>query len=255
MEDKKMTTLRRILSIGVLAAAYVGISAAGTITYTATPVTNNTDFGSTFTLQDFNLVGQTLTGVTLTFTGSLTTTQLILQNQANTSVASGFQTFAYSSTATLGAVLGSDSADPGLDLSALTDSFVIKNTGTIGLGGGGANTVVNCSPVNVPSASCNTVNYAGLANIVNGPASANTTDGNVSDYIGTGTFTIGANTVSFNGFSGGGNNIQVNQTTTGTLDVAVTYTYQPTASPEPATLFLMGSALVGVGILRKRMKA
>jgi len=37
--------------------------------------------------------------------------------------------------------------------------------------------------------------------------------------------------------------------------ITVQYTYNPyTSLPEPATLFLMGSALVGVGLIRKRAK-
>jgi hypothetical protein len=54
-----------------------------------------------------------------------------------------------------------------------------------------------------------------------------------------------------------GGNFTTTQVTDAVAELTVTYTYTPpfTGVPEPATLFLMGSALVGVGLLRKRSKS
>ncbi len=51
-----------------------------------------------------------------------------------------------------------------------------------------------------------------------------------------------------------GGNTNDTQNTFANITGDVVYTYNSNA-PEPATLFLMGSALVGVGVLRKRFKA
>ena len=55
-----------------------------------------------------------------------------------------------------------------------------------------------------------------------------------------------------------GGNFLTTQTTDAVANLSVTYNYTPNpppgSAPEPATLFLMGTALVGTGLLRKRMK-
>jgi hypothetical protein len=251
----KAVDMKRIFAIAGLAAVFVGVSAADNITYTSAPLsfTQNTDFSTSFLLPYFNLAGETLTGVTLSFTGSLNTGELQLQNQAGTTLANGVQTFTYVASSDLAAT--SDSADPGLGLGGLGTNFTIINTGAISLGGGGSSTVVNCSPINVPSLACNTINYAGLSPIASGPTTTSISDSNLADYIGAGNFSVGADTFSLESFSGGGGNIAVNQTSSATEAVSVTYTYGPSSSsPEPATMVLFGSALVGLGCIRKRIR-
>jgi hypothetical protein len=247
--------VRRAFTMAALAATFVAVSAASTITYTSTPLsfTQNTDYTTSFSLPLFNIAGQTLTGVTISFTGSLTTTTLQLQNQAGTTLANGIETFTYVSSEDLYAT--SDSVDPGLNLGGLGTNFTILNSGSITLGGGGTTTPVTCSPINAPSTACNTVNFAGLASISDGPATTSVSDSALADYLGAGTFTLGAKTFGLESFSGGGNNIAVNQTTSATEAATVTYTYQPTSTtPEPATMLLFGSALVGLGCIRKRIR-
>ncbi len=52
----------------------------------------------------------------------------------------------------------------------------------------------------------------------------------------------------------GGGNGTLTQITTAPLNGSLVYTYVPTgAAPEPTTLFLMGSALIGVGLIRKKI--
>jgi hypothetical protein len=53
-----------------------------------------------------------------------------------------------------------------------------------------------------------------------------------------------------------GGNFTAEQVTTAVANLTVTYDYSPpTSTPEPGTLLLMGTALIGAGFLRKRRKA
>jgi hypothetical protein len=81
----------------------------------------------------------------------------------------------------------------------------------------------------------------------------------LSGYVGTGTFaTFYFSTVTFSGSSGGGGNAQTTASTQAKGWGEVTYTYlindpPPGSTPEPFTLGLLGSGLVGLGLLgRKR---
>jgi hypothetical protein len=79
-----------------------------------------------------------------------------------------------------------------------------------------------------------------------------------SPYAGVGTFTLGITTNTFSGASGGGGNFNFDQNTTGSEVISVIYNYHAaptTGTPEPATMTLLGSALLGVGFFaRKRSK-
>ncbi len=72
------------------------------------------------------------------------------------------------------------------------------------------------------------------------------------------TFTLTGTTYGTSTVGGGGNNISSILHSTATFQAEVDYFYTPAgpppSTPEPATLVLMGTALAGVGLLRKRIK-
>ena len=76
---------------------------------------------------------------------------------------------------------------------------------------------------------------------------------NLAKYVGAGTFTLGGFTLSGTSFTGGGGNIKLTQVTKVLVTAEVDYTYF-TPAPEPSTVALMGSALLGLGVMRKRLR-
>jgi len=245
-----MTNIRRILSVGALALAYVGVSAANTITYNASFGPATTDFSNgvmSLTLFDPTAFGgATLTGVTLTLGVTDTITSLELTNTAP-----GSQSFRFFSQVVVDDIGGGPSNSPTDTISIPT--LNVFDTGNIVLGG--TSTAALC-PVSTPSATCNDIFYTPPNRTGSASNSLIVPGGNIANYLGNGSFTITGETLTLSTFSGGGGNIQTHQTTTAQLFASVTYTYNPPSStPEPATMLLMGSALVGVGLLRKKIKS
>jgi len=206
-------------------------------------------------LPEFNnltgpLAGDVLTGVTLTLAASDDISTLSLSN-----ISGAPQTFSVKGTVDIDTD-GIDSLSPPPAGTSVDSSDEITlntihlfNTGTIVLGPTG----LGACPEGTPSGTCSSVAYTPPDVIGTATGSINSTC--VSCYIGSGNFTETAETDTGTTFSNAGGNINLSQVTTADVFATVTYTYSiPSSTPEPATLFLMGSALVGVGLLRKRAK-
>ena len=51
-----------------------------------------------------------------------------------------------------------------------------------------------------------------------------------------------------------GGNLDITQTTAARAELIITYDYNPADAPEPAATVLLGSALVGISVLRFRKR-
>ena len=125
----------------------------------------------------------------------------------------------------------------------------------------GAGVIAYCAPGNCISGKWPVYTLGSGGSIDSGAITANssqdytyTLGAILSEYTGTGNFSLTGKSLTGTTITNTGGNTTATQNTFANITGDVIYTYNSNA-PEPATLFLMGSALVGVGILRKRFKA
>ena len=234
-----MMNTRRILVAFASCALMCGIANASTLqeTFTGSATTTTpTDFAALLTAQQFNPSWGTLTGVEIDLT-STAVTSLTITNADPTSNSSGsvqtkIQIFVQDT--------GNDLAGGVFSTGSGVLAFCDPNS--CGFGG---------QAFSLPASSSTT--YSGLTN------SANTSNNYslpaiLTEFTGLGTYTLHTNTLTGTIITTAGGNTNATQATSANITGDVIYTYT-SGAPEPATLFLMGSALVGVGILRKRFKA
>jgi hypothetical protein len=247
-----MKNFRRIISLGAVALLVAGFATAGTITYSVSYGPATTDYSNTFTLSDFNPALGTLTGAVLTLEAIETVSSLVVANT------SAIEEDSFTIGATSQITSSANTANAADLVGVVTDNLFTSPSMSLGPGTGTG--AVGACANNTPLATCSSVAFTtGLGDDeskVHAVAAANLCDYVTGSCGATGTFQITATTKAFTNFSGGGGNIKLTQSTNAQLIASITYTYNPPSStPEPATMFLMGSALVGVGLLRKRIKS
>jgi hypothetical protein len=233
MATRKLTPwLSSLLAATIVAAASVA-HADTIVSYTTTvpmQTTDLTNVAATPAVPAFNTSLGTLNSVTVAYTGS--------ENSAFTltNTAAGSETFKFSETLFFQLDNVSPNIDsdvnglaPELDNVPLT-SFTLAHNGSVNLG-----------PFINSNAQSETITGAELADFEGA--------GNLGNFLIT--------TLTDTNFIGGGGNIKLTGTTTAGGSVEVTYDYTPEAPiPEPSTLFLFGSGLLGMaGLLRFRAKA
>ncbi len=243
-----MNFIRRLTTLVSMFAILSTCVLAGTVTYSNSYGPATTDFTHTFTLSQFQpgLSGVPtsvhLTGVSLFLSAGIDVSSL---NMANIGEPPARQE---DFEAILQSQISSLTNTASLDL---VPSFYIDifDSGVVTLGPAGSGTC----PLGTPSAVCSSVFYTPPDIVNSGSQSKVVPTSHWSGYEGSGTFNIDGKTQAFSSFTGGGGNITFFQTTNATLTAAVTYTYETDTIPEPATMALLGSALVGIGLMgRKR---
>lgn len=211
--------MKKILAAAVLAALSVG-SANAALSFSNAEQTTEISQTGFLDLFDSNL--GTLTGVTLTLTGSETTTITLTNNaaQSQTVRANGTVDLFFSSS--LG---GLTFANPLVSLSATTGFVTLAPGATQSFG---------------PLTDADTIVMTPLASLFS--------------VSGGGQFSITCESLSGISLTGGGGNVGSTQATTAGCGASIVYDYTPTTNrvPEPASMALVGLGMMGLAAIRRR---
>jgi len=252
-----------------------GLASANSIMFLSSPAVfgpSTTDFTYSLSLPGFNPALGTLVSAEIVFYAQENITTLTLTNKS-----SDVNSFTFIASANVTS-LSTNSANQkdafGFNGPEGQDQTLTLFDQTMTLGPLGSGTCATDSP----SSTCNVVTFAdtskGISSIevdnntlqpnglypkgnIDGVAGVveTITGGDLNNYVGIASFTLGGTTKSLTTFSGGGNNVTPSINTTAQFSAAIEYDYTtPNGTPEPTTMALMGGALIGIGLLAKRLK-
>jgi hypothetical protein len=238
--------MKKFLAVGTLTAVFgVGSMFAGQITQTLTVAPATTDIvegpGSTDTFNYFQSAAgwspdDILNSVTLSVAINQTVLTLTIHNTNASSATFHFTTSgAY------------DVGGTAPDQAALDNAISILNTT---LFASGSQTLNAGATYTAPTGAAPT----GIGSPVTS-STGTITSADPSAYDTTGTFTLDFQTLTGETVNGGGGNVVATETSQAGATMTVVYDYTLNNTPEPATMTLFGSALLGIGFFaRKRLK-
>jgi PEP-CTERM motif len=238
--------MKKLLAVGTLTLAFgAGSMFAGQFTQTFSIAPTTTDIVvSPASTETFNFFQSTsgwnaadiLDSVTLSVSVNQTVATLTIHNTTASSATFTFRT-------TGGYDVGGTAPDQGaLDaaISALNTTLFFSGNQTLAAG-----TTYTAPNGAAPSG-------------IGSPVTSSTgviTAANTSAYNTTGTFTLDFSTLTGETIGGGGGNVVATETSNAGAAFSVVYDYTVNSTPEPATMTLFGSALLGIGFFaRKRFK-
>jgi hypothetical protein len=230
---KVLVPVVAVISLG--ASSLFGSQIVQTKLFANAP-TDITDAQSVQTFLDFGNfatpAGSILNSVTFEVIIGETITALSIQNTSLT----GSETYDYETSGKYSVNGTANATDVANITNALGLNHLIFSTGPVTIGAGGTQVF---SPPNL-----GILTDTGVV----GAAS-------VAPYAGVGTYTLSFDTLTGETFFGGGGNEQANQATNSNATFVVTYNYTAGSAPEPGTITLLGSALLGIGFMaRKHVK-